>query len=116
VKAPLNFLLGACFFLKCWFIVPFVPKALLQVASVQRIVFGACFAGRGQPRLPILVALVVCEAHATFAGLFTRLVHPRGTGDVRDHRHSAAAAPVSGAAMSSAKNPLRSSHKKLGDA
>ena len=38
--------------------------------------------------------------HATFAGLFTRLVHPRGTGDVRDHRHSAAAARVSGSLSS----------------
>ena len=39
----------------------------------------------GQPRLPMLVAQMVFEAHTTWARLFTRLVHPRGTGDVRDH-------------------------------
>jgi hypothetical protein len=28
---------------------------------------------------------MVFQAHTTSARLFTRLVHPRGTGDVRDH-------------------------------
>jgi hypothetical protein len=54
VKASLNFLLGTCFFLKCAFIVPFVPKALLHVASVQRIVFGAWTARKCAFIVPIV--------------------------------------------------------------